>query len=368
MPGVFRSGNSYGDSATAAVAGAQPRGLPSAQNMAAADALAQRSEQESVARIASGQTARGFAVAPAQPQAGWSGVIGSDPAAGRERKEMIDRLTTPHKGSPNGQLTLGQLNALNNLYDREARTAQAEANNATSLQQTQMQGDASRDVSVLREAGETRRSSLQQALADIRDRRTAQHQSSQNDIARQRLALDVQKAGQGSIPAGYRARQDGSGLEFIPGGPADPRNSKESVQQNKDTQDVFSILDQARPLLKTATGSYAGALTDKVAQVGGWSPKGADSAAQLKALQGALVSKMPKMSGPQSDKDVQLYQEMAGRIGDPNVPAEQRMAAMKTVEDLNMKYLPVATDAGAYQALPAGSYFKTPDGSVRRKQ
>jgi uncharacterized membrane protein YciS (DUF1049 family) len=28
-------------------------------------------------------------------------------------------------GSQNGQLTLGQMNALNHLYDREARSAQA---------------------------------------------------------------------------------------------------------------------------------------------------------------------------------------------------------------------------------------------------
>lgn len=131
---------------------------------------------------------------------------------------------------------------------------------------------------------------------------------------------------------------------------------------------MFSILDQARPLLGKATGSYTGALVDTVAQVGGWSTPGANASAQLKVLQGALVSKMPKMSGPQSDKDVQLYQEMAGRIGNPNVPSEQRMGAMKSIEDLNMKYLPVAADAGAYQALQSGAYYKTPDGTVRRKK
>ncbi|MFG5779857.1 hypothetical protein ACFIQF_22585 [Comamonas sp. J-3] len=188
LPGVYRNGNSYGDTAAAAAAGAQPRGLPSAQNMAAADALAQRSEQESVARIASGQTARGFAVAPAQPQAGWSGVIGSDPAAGRERKEMIDRLTTPHKGSPNGQLTLGQLNALNNLYDREARTAQAEANNATSLQQTQMQGDTSRDVTGMREAGDMSRAAMREAGENAR-------WGARNAIDQGRLGLEQQVRG-----------------------------------------------------------------------------------------------------------------------------------------------------------------------------
>lgn len=41
-PGIFRSGNSYGDSAEAAISGPRGSGQPSARNMAAADALASR--------------------------------------------------------------------------------------------------------------------------------------------------------------------------------------------------------------------------------------------------------------------------------------------------------------------------------------
>lgn len=50
-PGVYRNGNSFGDSQAAADAGAAPRGLPSAQNNAAAEALAARSQADSVARV-----------------------------------------------------------------------------------------------------------------------------------------------------------------------------------------------------------------------------------------------------------------------------------------------------------------------------
>lgn len=62
-PGVFRSGNSFGDSAQA-VADIQgrPAGLPSRQNMAAADALAARSQQDSLAR--GFQPGQGAAAAP----------------------------------------------------------------------------------------------------------------------------------------------------------------------------------------------------------------------------------------------------------------------------------------------------------------
>jgi len=58
-PGVFRSGNSYSDSAQGAIDGAASRGLPTAQNLAAADGLAARSQQESMARVMA-QPAVGF--------------------------------------------------------------------------------------------------------------------------------------------------------------------------------------------------------------------------------------------------------------------------------------------------------------------
>lgn len=51
-PQVFRVGNSFSDTQAGAAAGAVPRGMPSAQNVAAADALAARSGAESMARVA----------------------------------------------------------------------------------------------------------------------------------------------------------------------------------------------------------------------------------------------------------------------------------------------------------------------------
>lgn len=163
-------------------------------------------------------------------------------------------------------------------------------------------------------------------------------------------------------PEGYR-RTAGGNLEPIPGGPA----AKDVAQQSKDTQDIFAIMDQAVPLIGQATNSYIGVGADKAAQAFGISTEGATATAQLKALQGALVSKMPKMSGPQSDKDVLLYREMAGQIGDPTIPAEQRTAALGTLRSLNEKYLPVASTAAEAAALASGTTFKGPDGKIRRK-
>ena len=40
------------------------------------------------------------------------------------------------------------------------------------------------------------------------------------------------------------------------------------------------------------------------------------------------------MSGPQSDKDVLLYKQMAGQIGDPTIPAATKKAALSTIREI----------------------------------
>lgn len=177
-PGVFRSRNSYGDSEAAALAGAQQRGLPSAQNMAAADALAQRSQQESMSRITAAQPV----------ERGWSGQIGTDPAAGRERKELVASLTTPMKGAQNGQLTAAQRNGMLSLLDQEARGFQAKANNATALKQTEMQGMTQRDLAAMRESGDNGRAVLREAGETGRA-------GARNAIDQGRLGLEQQAKG-----------------------------------------------------------------------------------------------------------------------------------------------------------------------------
>jgi hypothetical protein len=109
-------------------------------------------------------------------------------------------------------------------------------------------------------------------------------------------------------------------------------------QRRMDADAVISILNQAEPLLEGSTSSMIGAGVDAAAGAFGYSMPGAQNSAQLRALEGALISKMPKMSGPQSDKDVLLYKQMAGQIGDSTLPIETRRAAMKTIRTLNEQY------------------------------
>lgn len=86
------------------------------------------------------------------------------------------------------------------------------------------------------------------------------------------------------------------------------------------------------------TGSKVGSLADTAAGWFGMSPSGAEEARQLKLVGAGLVSKVPRMEGPQSDKDVQLYKDMAADVGNDALPRGQRLAALKTMRTLYGKY------------------------------
>jgi len=108
-----------------------------------------------------------------------------------------------------------------------------------------------------------------------------------------------------------------------------------------EAKESISLINQAEKLLDKATASLTGTGVDVLAGAVGVSTEGAKAAAQLKAIQGALVAKMPKMSGPQSDKDVLLYREMAGQIGDSTLPVGTRKAALETIRQIQERYAKV---------------------------
>lgn len=140
-----------------------------------------------------------------------------------------------------------------------------------------------------------------------------------------------------------------------------PKKLTPEQQKTQDANDALDILKQAAPLIKQSTSSGIGSAYDYAAGLIGKSTEGADTAAQLKVLGGALVSKMPKMSGPQSDKDVLLYKEMAGRIGDPTVPQSQKIAAMNAINELQARYAGVNPSELNYdKPAPAGVWSVKP--------
>jgi hypothetical protein len=110
------------------------------------------------------------------------------------------------------------------------------------------------------------------------------------------------------------------------------------AERQRSAQDTLSLLDQAERILPNATGGRGGQFVDAAAGLVGASTPGAQATAQLQTIAGQLTSKMPRMQGPQSDRDVQLYQQMAGDLANPTIPVETRMAALRTIRQLNQKY------------------------------
>lgn len=149
-----------------------------------------------------------------------------------------------------------------------------------------------------------------------------------------------------------------------------------SATRARDAQAATELIGTALQILPNATGSRLGALVDSAAAAVGRSTEGAKANAQLKTIAGQLTSKMPRMEGPQSDKDVQMYREMAGDLANENLPVETRQAAAQTIMGLQQKYLPQnqsaaparVNSAADYNALPSGATYIDPQGNQRRKR
>jgi hypothetical protein len=105
-----------------------------------------------------------------------------------------------------------------------------------------------------------------------------------------------------------------------------------------DATRTIDILKDIDSLIDRSTGSALGAIRDAGGSIVGHSTEGAQAIAELRVVQAALMTSMPRMEGPQSDRDVQLYQQAAGQIGDPTVPAATRKAAVKMIRALQEKY------------------------------
>lgn len=137
---------------------------------------------------------------------------------------------------------------------------------------------------------------------------------------------------------------DGRTRQVLGVGPKMTEAGKMENKRQFGMSGLNDALDQAESLLSGTSGkplptnSTIGTLYDTAAGMVGASPEGAAEAQTLKAIGGALTSKMPRMEGPQSDKDTQLYKEMAAVVGDSTVPRTRRLAALAEVRRLWGKY------------------------------
>jgi hypothetical protein len=117
-------------------------------------------------------------------------------------------------------------------------------------------------------------------------------------------------------------------------------------QLQADAQEMDALIEQAKPLLEKATGSYLGKAYSEAKRAYGGTTEGSVAAGQLKVIGGAIVSKMPKPPGPASDRDIQLAQEQAAQLGDPTVPNEEKKAALEELKKINARQIERAKQLG----------------------
>ena len=103
---------------------------------------------------------------------------------------------------------------------------------------------------------------------------------------------------------------------------------------------INDLAKQAEKLLPLGHGSGIGKAAGGLANIVGFPSEKNAIDAQLKVIGAGLTASVPRMQGPQSDKDVAMYKEAAGEVGNAGLPMNVRMAALQTVKDINKKYAP----------------------------
>lgn len=229
--GIYRSGNAYSDTAAGAYGLSQDTRTPSAQNQAAAQALADRSQRESMARV---HAAYGL---QERPRRGWSvAAPPSSVALDQQTKNLLSKVLTPYMGAQNGQLTAAQLNAargiLEGAQERGLKGYQAQLQAQTQLQHADLQND-----------GAMAREQLSQSGANFRDaNRTA--------VDMRRLGLDGQRLYGDQLEQGarlYEAERVSGILDEL-GNPDTPKERADFLQQQlqllrgKQDQNRFTVV------------------------------------------------------------------------------------------------------------------------------
>lgn len=120
----------------------------------------------------------------------------------------------------------------------------------------------------------------------------------------------------------------------IQGGPV----AEAVVKNQKNMEKLGGLINQAREILPQATASGLGAKVDDANRFFGRTTSSAQNAAKLGSIGGNMMMLMPRMEGPQSDADRRNYETMAGKVGDPTVPAEERAAALDAMEEIAVRY------------------------------
>lgn len=273
-----------------------------------------------------------------------AGLFDSNPEAYNQYFATAEGLSTNPEGLKSFALNLQKAYA-QNPEKYNFTTADNVLDNQTSIQNNTLTNQTSADNNI--------RTNQTAENNNIRTTNTSRYSTDvAANTAQQKLSIDQAKIEleqkKGTVQqfgdSMYMVYPNGSAVPISSAaGPVTKNTTAPAIKQAQQediirTQRVDAVLPEIKKLLEGTKGGYINAGLDMLGGAAGYSTDTAKTTAQLKALSGQLVALMPKMSGPQSDKDVQMYREMAGNLADPTTPVATRLASLQTIQALNDKY------------------------------
>ena len=163
-----------------------------------------------------------------------------------------------------------------------------------------------------------------------------------NEAELNRAFLDVQKA-QAAARAAAIVQRENAPARVVEAGQTSGAQTtakleaEEAVKRRQDAQRLDTAIREVekliRPggLLQQATGSGAGALRDTLGNLVGMSSRAADAAAAIPPIADLVLKMVPRFEGPQSERDVKVYEKAAGDLSNSTLPNVQRLAAAREI-------------------------------------
>ena len=164
-----------------------------------------------------------------------------------------------------------------------------------------------------------------------------------DEIAIQQGERDLASGGAGKPPPGYRFTANGD-LEVIPGGPAaavPPKGSMEEARRNAELLlqaagvDIARGIDPVSDLIEGSTSGRVQAFGAGVyGDVTGDATEGMENIAKLQTIVSDMTLQLTggSLGNQISNADREFIMQRVGNLGDPTIPASQRLAAWEQVK------------------------------------
>lgn len=285
--------------------------------------------QPSMNAINTPQANRGGFGMPNAPRLSWS--------ERNERDNLLAKIGTPHKGSPNGQLTAKQMELMADVSGRNQKYANdqygTQVSAASQLAETQMTQDGANSRAVLDEAGSNNRFNRQLGFDSEAFRKT-------NAVEQQKLGLDTDKFRESLAVDKYNANTSRMGAETQQlgmqrkGSLTQPQMNERIADYQNKTDSIDSAINIASGMIENKEG-----LKGNAGFIDTYTPNIKQSSRKFKSDQKAFLSQAylansDLLKGVLTDRDAEELKKAFGNLQDTTISDEDYTANLETAKKL----------------------------------